>query len=295
MAYDQYNGTAGIRKEVIDGQLKYILPKKFVFRQALNIDSTGGWKNTFFREDPTVLASTKTTAMTSDGFKNAARGADFEQASVAWEEVSTRILKFAAEDNLHWEDVLSDDIDVEGRTIIRIAEAIAKSEDSYIWNGLTTDTAIQTITIAQTKHWTGSSAAIIDNLMEAKENLKDYGYSTDNLICFISPRDERAIAKWITDKGAQFNSISNSTALNGEVPGIAGFRFVVSENVAASAALVVVPKRCATLKELESLKTETIDDPGKSRTIRAWEFVTLQVTEPLAIVKINNTQGDGTE
>lgn len=294
MAYDQSTGTASIRTQVIDGTLRQVIPKKFVFRQALSVVSTGAWKNTFYREDPSTLTSVSTTALTSNRMKGVGRGSEFPKASVSWEQVTTRILKFGAEDNIQWEDVLSDDIDIEMRTITKIAEAIASAEDAYIWDTLTESRSpsnIQSVAIASGKHWTGLSGAIIDDLMQAKQKLKDYNYPTDNLIVFISQRDERAIVKWVTDKGAQFNSVSNSTALNGQVPGLAGLNFIVSPNVTASYALVVVPKVCGTLKELETLKTMTKDDEGKSRTIRAWEQVTCQLTDPKAVVLISNTQG----
>lgn len=286
-------GSSSVRKQVIDGTLRQVLAKKFVFRQACAVVSTGAWKNTFWREDPTTLTGVGTTGITRNSFKEIGRGAAFPQASASWEEVSTRILKFGAEDVLTWEDVLSDNIDIELRTITKIAEGVASAEDTYIFNGLTeslTPTTIQTVTIGATLQWTGASAAIIDDLMQGKQKLKDYNYPTDNVIVFINQRQERAIVKWVTDKGAQFSSVSSSVSLNGQVPGLAGLNFVVSPNVTTSCALMVVPKTCATLKELEPLKTITKDDEGKSRTIRAWEQVTLQLTEPKAIVLFTNTE-----
>jgi hypothetical protein len=299
MAYTDTQGTENVRAEVIDLSLKNLVNKKYVFRQALSVVSTGAWKNTFWREDPTTLQGTKTTGITRNSFKEIGRGSAFPQATATWEEVSTRILKFGAEDNLTWEDVLSDNIDIETRTMAKIADAIAYAEDAYIWDTLTENrsvTNIQSVAIAATKHWTGASAAIINDLAYAKEKLKDYSYPTDNLICFISQRDERAIQKWITDKGSQFaNGMADGVALNGSIGKLAGINLVVSNNVTASYALVVVPKICGTLKELESFKTLTKDDDGKSRTIRAWEQVTCQLTDPKACVLISNTQGPGTE
>lgn len=296
MAYDQSVGTVNIRKQVIDGTLKQVIPKKYVFRQALNIVSTSGWKNTFWREDPSTLTGATTSGITRNSFKEISRGAAFPNATVAWEEVHTRILKFGAEDVINWEDVLSDNIDVEQRTITKIAEGIASAEDAYIWDGLaeiTTPSVIQSFALTNVTYWEGSSAAIIDDLMRAKQMLKDYSYPTDNVLVFINQRDERSIVKWVTDKGAQFNSISQETALNGQVPGLAGFKFIVSPNVTTSMALVCIPKTCGTLAVLEPLKTMTKDDEGKSRLIRAWEQVTFQLTEPKAVVLIKGTRGWG--
>jgi hypothetical protein len=297
MVYQTTENT-NIRKEIIDGTLRQIIPKKFVFRQALSVVSTGAWKNTFWRENTATLTGVTTTGITRNSFKEIGRGAEFPNASASWEEVSTRILKFGAQDVLQWEDVLSDNVNIEARTIEKIAEGVASAEDTYIWNTLTENrspTNIQSVAITATQHWTGASAAIFDNIMQGKEKLKDFNYDTSNVIVFISQRDERAITKWVTDKGAQFNSISQGTALNGQVPGLAGVRFVVSPNVTASYALMVIPQRCATLRELESLKTDVTDDPGNTRRIRAWEQILVELNEPKAIVLFSNTQGPGTE
>lgn len=286
MTYDLQTGVATLRAEVIDKTIKGFATATYKFRQALTVSSTSAWKNTYFRENPTAL-----TSPSGNEILGVPRGADFPQAVVQWEEKTGKILKLALEDNIFWEDIISNEIDIQNRTLFRISEGITSREDSYIWTGLTTDADIQTVSIEATKYWNGASAAIIDDLMQAKQKIGEYNYSTTNLIAFISEKDHRSIVKWLSDKGAQFPSVSEDMARNGRIGTLAGFTLVVSNNVAASSALVVVPKMCATLKELVPLTTNTTEDPLKSVRIRAAQEVQLQVTDPKAIVYITGTQG----
>ena len=97
--------------------------------------------------------------------------------------------------------------------------------------------------------------------------------------------------KWLSDKGAQFPTISEGVTINGEIGKLGGIRLVESKTVTASTALVVVPKRCATWKENTPLSTVTMEDPYKGLTIRAVEVGTLNLTDPGAVVYIYGTEG----
>ena len=53
---------------------------------------------------------------------------------------------------------------------------------------------------------------------------------------------------------------------------------------------VIIAKEGLTWKQAESLKVVTIDDPGKSTTIRAWERGVCQIPAPNAVCKLTNTR-----
>lgn len=288
MAYDQQTGTASLRAEVVDKTIKGFATATYKFKQAVNISSTNAWKNTYFRE-----ASGALTGATGNAIKGLPRGANFPQAVVTWEEVTARLQKYGLEDNIYWEDILTDDIDVQARTMMRIAEGVVKAVDDEIYSVLSeadSPSNIHTILIAQTKHWNGTSGAIIDDLMQAKQMISQYNYDTSNLMAFINPRDHRSIVNWLAGKGAQFPSIGEDMANNGRVGKLAGIQLIVSNSVAASRALIVVPKICATWKEAQPLTTEVTTDPFKSVRIRAVEMGITQLTDPKAVCFIRNTE-----
>ena len=297
MAYNLESGTVGIRKEVIDSMVKQTAARSYKFKQAVAIIPTSAWKNTFFREDLTVL-----TGQSGNAIKGIPRGANFPQATVDWEEVSVRIIKHGMEDNIAWEDILSDDINVQAMTIIRLTEAVVKSVDDDIWDSLTqgvhlgptlqdSNIVIQSFALATGYEWDSGSAAIIDNLMRASEEISTNGnYDVSNLMCFVHPYDKRQIMNYLADKGAQWSPIATDIATNGRIAKVAGVTIVESNSVSTSFALVVKPKTCATWKELVSLRSTTVDDPYKSLKIRVVEEGVLELTDPKAVVIIKNTR-----
>lgn len=302
MAYDQEVGTANIRTQYIDGAVKGFATAAYKFKQAVTIDSTSAWKNYFYRETSTALTGKGYGSRTSR-IKGISRGAEFPQASVSWEKVMTIIEKYGLEENITWEDLISDDIDVRDRTLMRVAEGVAKAVDDEIWSALTeatggvpagAPTSIQTINIysagAEARFWDVSSAAIIDDLLQAKQKIAEYNYDTTGLMAFVSPKDYRSIMSYLADKGAQFPTIGAEVASNGQQGKLAGIQLIVSNSVTASYALVVLPKRCGTWKSIVPLSTTTKEDPYKSLTIRSVEMGVTQVTDPKAVVLIQGTQ-----
>jgi|GEM_PF-1044553 len=285
-------GETELRKEVVDGVIKGRANAMYKFKRAVSISTTSAWKNTYFRESSAAL-----TGQTGNAILGIPRGANFPQAVVDWEEHSKWIEKYGLEDNIYWEDILTDDVDVQARTLFRIAEGVAKAVDDEIWAVLSEDQSeseIQAIDLQVTneagRYWDVASAAIIDDLMKAAQLIEQYNYSTAKLMCFISPRDRRSIMKYLTDSGAQFPDISTTVAKNGSIGRLAGVELVVSNSVTASYALVVVPKVCGTWKSAVPLSTDVTVDPFRSVRIRAVEEGATLLTDPKACVLIKGTQ-----
>ncbi len=127
-------GSEGLRKEVVDSMVKQTAARTYKFKQAVAIVPTSAWTNTFFREDLEV-----SSGPTGNKFKGIPRGANFPHGSTKWEKISVRIVKYGSEVNIPWEDILSNDINVQARNIVRRTEEVVKSVDDTIWNELTED------------------------------------------------------------------------------------------------------------------------------------------------------------
>ena len=125
-------GEIILRKETVDAMVKQIAARQYKFKQAVAIVPTSAWKNTFSREDQTIPFG-----RTGNDTAGIPRGANFPQYALEWEEVSVKIVKHGLEDNIPWEDLLSDDINVQARTIIKLTSGVTKSVDDDIWNSLT--------------------------------------------------------------------------------------------------------------------------------------------------------------
>lgn len=294
---DQTIGATDLRSQFFDKTVKGFATAMYKFKQGVTISPTSAWKNYYYREDPDPL--TEPSINTTRGIP---RGANFPQASVEWQKLSSTIEKYGMEDFVYWEDILSDDIDVMSRTMFRIAERVTKAVDDQIWSdfggteyasgdALTSSKGIQTIVLTRSlAGWDQSTGAIIDNLLHAKQLIAEKNYDTSNLMCFVNPKDYRSIMTYIADKGAQFPNFGEQVARNGQAGKLAGIQLVVSNSVSASNALVVVPRVCATWKELHPLTTTTIEDQYIGIKVRSVELGTLQLTDPNACVLITGTQ-----
>ena len=71
---------------------------------------------------------------------------------------------------------------------------------------------------------------------------------------------------------------------------IIGLKIIVSPNVTADWAAVVIPKESITWKSVVGLTTISIEDPGIKTTIRSWEIGCAQLKNPEAVCLISNTQ-----
>ena len=98
------------------------------------------------------------------------------------------------------------------------------------------------------------------------------------------------------------NIISNSKVINsptfktadvvsnGVVGQLCGLKIMISEAIDADDAYVIIGQEGLTWKQAEALKVVTVEDPGISTTIRAWERGVCQIPAPDAVCKITNTR-----
>jgi hypothetical protein len=287
MAYDLLTGSTGIRKEVIDNLVHVFAQPSYVLKEVVSVTTTGGWQNTYYSENPDVL-----TAPTGNSGLNLPRGANFPQISTSNTKETAWITKIGFEDNINYEDIIAGNVDKQARTVFKLTQKVVYEVDTAIRTGLTDTTkAINSFTITYGKGWDAVvSCAIIDDLMYAKQLIGTYNYPTTNLTCVINLKDHRGLVSYLTAKGSQFPAIGNDVATNGFVGKLAGVNIVVSATMPASKALVVVPKVCATWKELVPLQSDVKEDPFKSTRIRVVEEGMLELTDPRAVCLILGTQ-----
>jgi len=286
-------GGSALRAEVVDKVIKQTAAQTYKFKQACTIATTAAWKDYFYRETSAVL-NPLVGGSTASASKLLPRGANFPQATPSWEKVMTAQEKYGIEDNIFWEDILTDDIDVQARVMFKLGQKIAKDVDDEIWDTLTesrTPVLINSFLIDEADGWNGTSGAIIDDLLHAAQLIAEDNYDTTSLMAFISPADRRYVSAYLASKGAQFPSIGEKIAENGYVGRVAGVDLVVSNSVTTSYALVCVPKICATWRAAVPLTTNTTVDPFKSVRIRVVEMGITQMTDPNALCLIKGTQG----
>jgi hypothetical protein len=273
-------GEDKLRATSYDLAIKQIADYTYKFKQLVSVVKSSSWKNYFFREQTDVP-----TGQSGNAIKGIPRGGEFPNAVLSWEQVSSRIEKYGLSATIDHEDIIAGNIDTRNRTILRIAEGVAKAVDteiSLVVSENWTASAIQSGTL-QGGYWNETSAAIIKDLAVMKAQVQAYYDNAKDFAVVINPATAPNILHYIYEKGAQAQS-SGQSAFNGEIGNPAGVRVITSSVVPASYALFMVPKTCATYKQLMPLQSDTKTDAFKGDEIRACEYGVTELHEPKQVV-----------
>ena len=280
-------GQTDIRGENISRAVKGFALKNFKLKQVLLQQSSNKWTETYYRESAAEL-----TANGNRDVGNVARGALFPQVDPSWTKLQGVHKKFAAQADVFLEDKLMDAIDVQARSILRVARSIANAVDEYIYTTLTGASGISTAA-AQGTGWDAaveSTRKPISDIMTGTQVLMESNYDAlDNGFLLLTPHDYRALM----ENSKVINNPSFKTAdvvSNGVVGQIAGLNIIVSTSVDDDEAMIIIGNRAATWKSAVSLTSAVEEVKGVKFVVKSWEIGHVQVTDPAAIYVITDTQ-----
>lgn len=280
-------GQQDVYGENISRAVKGFALKKFKLRQVLTINSSNKLTEKYYRETATELSAHGETW----NVKGVARGAAFPHVDPSWTEVSGRHVKFAAEASIMIEDKLLDAIDVQKRSIIRVARAVQNSTDAYIYTTLSGATGIGTAAAAAT--WDSTTIADRDpigDILAGIQNLDESHYDAlENGFLLVSPKDHRNLIR----NSKVINNPSFKTAdvvSNGRVGQICGLTIIKTTSVTADQAMIIVGKQAATWKSAVPMRSAVTPQFGVKDVLQTYEIGHVQVTDPAAIYVITNTQ-----
>ena len=277
-------GEDKLRAISYDKAVKQLAQYAYKMKQLVSVVSSGSWKNYFFREQTNVPEG-----QSGNAIKGIPRGADFPNAVLSWETISSRIEKYGLSGKIDHEDIISGEIDMRNRTILRIAEGVAKAVDQEIYTVVSTDSGIQTGTL-QGGYWNQTSAAIIKDLARMKAQVKAYYDNAKDFVLVIHPNAEPHVLHYIYEKGAQATT-AGQMAFNGQIGDPAGVNIITASVIPSSYALFCTPKTFATWKALMPLQTATKTEAFIGDTITACEYGVTEVHEPKQVVLLNITAG----
>ena len=280
-------GESAIRGENIERAVKGFALKEFKLRQVCLQQSSSNWTETYYRETATDL----TAHGESFGIQPVARGAAFPHVDPSWTKVQGNHVKFAAEGLVFLEDKITDAIDVQARTLLRVARSIASAVDTYIYAQLTAATSTSGV-IASADAWDSATIANRDpigDILKGEAAIQENNYDVlANGYLLLNPKDYGSLMR----NSNVINNPSFKTAdvvSNGVVGQICGLKIIVSNSVTADECMIVVGQRAATWKSAVALTTATIENEGVDFVIRAWEIGQIQITDPLCLYTITNT------
>lgn len=291
MADADTDREADLRKEHIDTAVKAVVKIEEKWKALCSVDSSSSWTESYYRE----TNADSTDGGTGSTIEGVPQMAPFPYFDVTETKVSSIVLKYAGESVISLESTQNATVPMLQRKIYRLARKIIYQVDSAIHSACSTATTGygNTVAIAAGSEWDSATVANRDpikTILDAIQTLREDGI------------DALAGNGYLVVNGTDYtNIISNSKVINhptyesgvmsnGRVGKLLGLTIVVSEVVTAESAFVLVARQGMVWKQAEALKVVTIDDPGKSTTIRAWERGVFQSQAPNEICKITNTR-----
>lgn len=275
-----------VQGENISRAVKGFALKKFKLRQVLSISSSNKWTETYYRETSAELSPGGETF----SIQGVARGAAFPHVDPSWTKVQATHIKFAAETSIFMEDKLLDAIDVQKRSIIRVARAVANSSDSYIYTTLSGAGGIGTG--AAVAEWNATVVADRDpvfDILAGIQDLDENNYDAlENGFLLVSPKDHTNLIR----NSKVINNPSFKTAdvvSNGRVGQLVGLTIIKTTSVTADQAMIIVGQRAATWKGAVSMRSNVEKEFGVRDILQTYELGHVQVTDPAAIYVITNT------
>jgi hypothetical protein len=282
-------GMADIRGLNVSKVVTGFALREYVFKQLCIVQSVSSWQDRYYQETATDL-----TGGTGSAVEGVPRLANFPHGEVSWTQQNSYMKKHGMESRISWEDAKTNDVDTIARSLLRIARAVAKSVDAEIWDVITESQSPSNInSVTSTAAWdAGSGQDPVEDILEAKQKISENDYNPDrDTFLLLSPKDYKSLLTWlISTKGSSIPQFSSEKVRNGRIGEFLGLTVLVSNNVTADFAAVVIGKEAATWKAVQGLTTRTIEDAGIGFTIRSWEVGACQLKNPKAVTLISNTQ-----
>jgi len=280
---------ADLRYENIDRAVKAVAALDYKLKTLCTIDTSSAWTESYFRE----TNSDETDGLTGSPIKGVPQYAPFPFFDVTETKVQSVIQKYAGESIISIEAEQTATIPMLQRKIYRLTQKITYQVDKAI-EAVLSGSAGNTFAITAGSEWDSATVANRDpiydilygvNMLRADgiDALNGNGYLVVNGTDYTNIISNSKVLNHPT-----FQSVSAVT--NGVVNVLCGLKIMISETVTADQAYIVVAKQALTWKEATPLTTRTIEDPGKSTTIRAWERGVCQIPVPNAVCKITNTR-----
>ncbi|KKL50843.1 hypothetical protein LCGC14_2301410, partial [marine sediment metagenome] len=240
-------GQFDIRGENISRVIRVFEKKKFKLKPLLLGVKSDKWTETYYKEDPTIL-----TAAGTRNIKEIGRMSQFPTLNASWTKVSAQHFKYGGEGEISMEDVLTNAINVQARTLEKIAEAIINSVDIAIYAALTAE-ASTSGTVAASATWDNPTVAnrnpIDDGLagIQAMDENNVDVVANGKGIWLFNPKNYRSIIS----NSKVINNPSFKTAdvvSNGRVGQIAGLTIVKTTSVTDDEAMIIISQRSAAWK-----------------------------------------------
>jgi len=284
------SGEQTIRGLDIDKLAKGFADEENVFKRICTVSSTAARELRWYKKTSGFLDSVDTTGITSSQIANTSSRSMPVVVEQSWTRQTSYIRKYFVESPLiSMEDIKDTDIDILATNVRDLVRAVSRQVDKRIYDVLSANVGNTTAATATWDNGTQANVNIVKDILTAKRKIRQKGYNPEGAWLLLTSLDhELMLTNLIFTKGSSIPNFSSDKMGNGVVMDILGLKVVVSENVDADEAMVVVGQRALTWKTFMPITSVVIDEPGIGKKIRVWEEGECLSTDPDASAAITN-------
>jgi hypothetical protein len=260
-----------------------------ILKKYVRVVPTSAREIRWYAKTAGYLTSPTTTAVTTDMIETASKAMPVVIENSYTRNTSYVKKFFASSPLLSIEDLKDSDPDIWGDIIKDAVRAVNKKVDARISTVL--DAAGCGTAAATGNGWNvdadGDPAL---DLLAAKESIKTYGYSTDDLVAYMNPAEEKWLLRWIVSvKGSSVPAYSSQLVQSGQVLSFLGVKIVSDPNKTTDTVTVFSPSKAVIWREFMPTTSAVVDEPGIGKTVRVWCEGEAIRPNPFAVFKITDT------
>lgn len=276
----------------IDKLAKGFADEVIKLKRFVTNSTTSAREIRWYQKTSGFLDSVDTTAVTASQIGNQASKARPVVVEQSWTRQTSYVRKYMVESPwISEEDIKDTDIDILATNIRDLTRAVEHQVDLRIYNVLSDNAGNSNQTTLPWSTAGFSGCDIIEDIMEAKMNIRQDAYDPEGGILLVNSQDHKQILSYLIGyKGSSIPQFSSERVKDGIVMNLLGLNVVVDENVSGSHAFVFVPDKALTWKSFTPITAVQIVEPGIGRKIRVWEEGECICTDPNAINKIYTTR-----
>ena len=260
-----------------------------ILKKYVRVIKTTAREIRWYQKTAGYLTSPTTTAVTTDMIETASKAMPVVIENSYTRNTSYVKKFFASSPMLSIEDLKDSDPDIWGDIIKDTVRAVNKKVDARISTVL--DAAGCGTAAATGNGWNvdadGDPAL---DLLAAKESIKSYGYSTDDLVAYMNQAEEKWLLRWIISvKGSSVPAYSSQLVQTGQLMSFLGVKIVADPNKTTDTVTVFSPSKAVIWREFMPVTSAVVDEPGVGKSVRVWCEGEAIRPNPYAVFKITDT------
>lgn len=268
-----------LKKEFIDKRVRGLIGHQFVADQLFTASTVDALAIKYLQD----ADKDSKDRQAYDGVPEVGEGSTFQRIGLNEEEKTAMIKKYGLEAVLTYEMQKWGSDGVFERAIRKLALNVKKMVDTMGYDVATNKYTIGNgIQGSTSGGWAANETNVINELVDAKTAIADFGYSADTAV--VHPKVGATLLK---NKGIRDALRVNNTdvaLLRGYIGDFMGLSIIQDDNFKDGDVVVLQKKIIGDIADAEGLRTGTYNEEKNMRTVaRATRFTQAYVTDPKAI------------